>query len=165
MVHDFVKKTDELRQDIRDFFVSPERWRKSKVRFTLSWTSVSFVNTNKRKIPKNPGVYAFVVRHVNNHFPEHGFIMYIGITGAGGNGRTLRDRYGDYLREKNDNKRPKVHYMLNKYSEDLHFSYSPIDVKKIDLEKLELDLNDAIIPPIVTKDFTAEIRSLVSALR
>lgn len=90
--------------------------------------------------------------------------MYIGITGAKGGRRSLYIRYGDYLREQKKYKRPKVHYMLTKYPEDLHFAYSTIDTDVVDLEQLELDLNDAIIPPIVVKDFTAEIRAIVKAL-
>jgi hypothetical protein len=90
--------------------------------------------------------------------------MYIGITGAKGNGRTLRNRYGDYLREQKKHKRPKIHYMLNKYPDDIEFAYAAIPDPAFDLEALELDLNDAIIPPIVVKDFTAEIRQLVKAI-
>lgn len=77
--------------------------------------------------------------------------------------RTLHDRYGDYLREKKENKRPRVHYMLNKYPDDIHFAYSPMD-SAVDLSQLELDLNDAILPPVVVQDFTAEIRQLVKAI-
>jgi hypothetical protein len=90
--------------------------------------------------------------------------MYIGITGANGNGRTLKDRYADYLREQKKCKRPKVHYMLQKYSDDICFAYSAILDPAVNLESLELDLNDAIIPPVVVKDFTAEIRGIVKAL-
>lgn len=163
MVHDFVKEVDLLKVDIRSFLLSPSRWRSSRVMTPLSWTFLPFSAANRAHIPNNPGVYAFIVRHVNSHFPDHGFIMYIGITGFGDSGRTLHDRYGDYLREQERNKRPKVHYMLKKYSEDIHFAYSVV-APGIDLEQLELDLNDAIIPPVVVKDFTAEIRALVKAL-
>ncbi len=90
--------------------------------------------------------------------------MYIGITGQNGNGRTLRNRYGDYLMEQKKHKRPKIHYMLNKYTDDLQFAYAAFPDPTFNLEALELDLNDAIIPPVVVKDFTAEIRQLVKAI-
>jgi hypothetical protein len=163
MVHDFVEEVDLLKSDLKFFMLSPSRWRSSRVANPLAWTFVPFSAANRVNIPNNPGVYAFIVRHVNNHFPDHGFIMYVGITGFGGSGRTLHDRYGDYLREQQKNKRPKVHYMLKKYSDDIHFAYSVV-APGVDLEQLERDLNDAIIPPESVKDFTAEIRALVKAL-
>jgi hypothetical protein len=123
MVHDFVKQVDSLKADLRSFLVSPKRWRTSRVTVALAWTFVSFSRLNRAHVPKDAGAYAFIVRHVNDHFPAHGFIMYLGITGSAANERTLYDRYSDYLREKKINKRPKVHYMLNKYANDLHFAY------------------------------------------
>jgi hypothetical protein len=164
MVHDLVKGVDELKVDMQSFLVSPTRWRTSRVSVPLIWTFLPFTGANRARVPEQAGIYAFIVRHANNHFPEHGFIMYIGITGADANGRTLRARYGEYLREQRTEKRPKVHYMLTKYSDDIQFAYSVPDAN-IDLGQLELDLNDAIIPPVVVKDFTAEIRHLVKALR
>lgn len=163
MAHDFVQKVDALNADVRSFLLSPTRWRTSRVTTPLTWTFVTFIPGNRASVPKAAGVYAFVVRHVNHHFPDHGFIMYIGIAGAHANGRTLHDRYGDYLREQQHNKRAGVHYMLKKYADDIHFAYS-VTTPGIDLVQLELDLNDAIIPPVVVKDFTAEIRQLVRAM-
>ena len=164
MAHDFVKKVDALRADVRRFFLSPDRWRTSRVQIPINWSYLTFSEANKNMVPEEAGVYAFIVRHMNNHFPDHGFIMYVGITGSNGNGRTLRNRYGDYLREKKKDKRPKIHYMLNKYPDDLQFAYAAIPDPAFNLEALELDLNDAIIPPVVIKDFTAEIRQLVKAI-
>ncbi|MDX1927029.1 MAG: hypothetical protein SFV81_10945 [Pirellulaceae bacterium] len=54
--------------------------------------------------------------------------------------------------------------MLNKYTDDLQFAYAAFPDPTFNLEALELDLNDAIIPPVVVKDFTAEIRQLVKAI-
>lgn len=164
MTHDFVSRVDAMQGDIRRFLLSPSRWRSSKVITPINWTYLQFTEANRQFIPQQPGIYAFIVRHINNHFPGHGFIMYVGITGANANGRTLYDRYGDYLREKKKDKRAKVHYMLNKYTDDIHFAYAVVTDPSIDLEALELDLNDAIIPPVVVKDFTAEIRQLVKAI-
>lgn len=164
MAHDFVDKADAFTADMKRFLVSPKRWRTSRVAIPINWTYLPFTAASRAHVPREAGVYAFIVRHDNNHFPNHGFIMYIGITGAGGNGRTLRDRYGDYLREQQRHKRPKIHLMLNKYPNDLLFAYCAMPDPAFDLEALELDLNDAIIPPVVVKDFTAEIRQLVSAI-
>ncbi|APZ97619.1 hypothetical protein BWQ93_03295 [Sphingopyxis sp. QXT-31] len=103
--------------------------------------------------------------HANDHFPPHGYIMYIGITGEEALHRTLNDRFYEYLKEQRRNKRPKVHYMLAKYSDDLFFNYVPIADDTFDLGQLEADLNDAIIPPVVEKDFSAEVRAVVKAFR
>lgn len=164
MTHDFVSKVDAMQMDIRRFLLSPTRWRSSRVTTPINWTYLPFTEANHIHIPSAPGIYAFIVRHINDHFPGHGFIMYIGITGANANGRTLHDRYGDYLREKRKEKRAKIHYMLNKYSDDIHFAYAVVTDQNVDLEALELDINDAIIPPVVVKDFTAEIRKLVRVI-
>ena len=165
MAHDIVQAVDEIKKDRRDFYLSPTRWRRSKVTFPLVWNEVKFEAANANSIPEQSGVYAFVVRHENNHFPPHGYVMYIGITGDVGPTRTLRVRYRDYLNEKKRDKRPRVNYMLNKYENDLYFCFVPLDRNVVDLGKLELDLNDCILPPVVVKDFTAEIRALVGALR
>ncbi len=164
MVHDFVQRVDDLRADRRSFYVSPRRWRTCRISSSLAWSEVKFSKHNEPSIPKKRGVYAFVVRHENGRFPAHGFIMYVGITGQRSTARTLHARYRDYLREREVNKRPKVHYMLRKYEDDLHFSFVAFDDPAIDLGELELDLNDALLPPVVMKDFTAEIRSLVRAI-
>lgn len=164
MAHDFITKVDELHAACRKFLLSPQRWRTSRVKTPINWTYITFTDTNKNLVPNQAGVYAFIVRHSNDHFPNHGFIMYIGITGSNGNGRTLQNRYGDYLREQKKQKRPKIYYMLNKYPDDLQFAYAAFPDPAFNLEALELDLNDAIIPPVVVQDFTAEIRQLVKAI-
>lgn len=164
MVHDFVQKVDAFRADLRRFLVSPRHWRTSRVTAPITWTYLPFTEANRNHVPEEAGVYAFIVRHDNDHFPHHGFIMYIGITGAKGNGRTLRNRYGDYLRDQKKLKRPKIHAMLSKYPDDLQFAYAAIPDPAFDLETLERDLNDAIIPPEVVNDFSAEIRQLVKAI-
>ena len=165
MVNDFVSAVDDVRRDIRDFLVSPQRWRTSRVTTPLAWTSVKFEPGNRDQVPAARGIYAFTVMHANDYFPPHGFIMYIGIAGARAQERTLHDRFYEYVREQQRFKRPRVHYMLTKYKDDLYFNYATVTDERLDLEQLELDLNDAIVPPVVVKDFTAEIRAIVAAFR
>lgn len=164
MVHDFVSQVDAMKADIRDFLISPTRWNTTRVTIPLNWTAIKFEKSNADAVPKRRGIYAFTVSRQNGHFPPNNYVMYIGITGSSNPNRTLAKRYADYDREKTRNKRPKIHYMLNKYDGDVYFNYCIID-PTIDLSKLELDLNDAIIPPVVVKDFTAEIRQIVGAFR
>jgi hypothetical protein len=165
MTHDFVTKVKNLRGELQSFLVSPDLWRTSRVRIPLSWNYLKFQAQNHVHVPKQPGVYAFIVRHVNNHFPGHGFIMYFGITGHDGSQGTLYSRYQQYLAEQKFNKRAKVHYMLVAFSEDLHFAFSPITDKRINLKALEEALNDAVMPWAVVNDFSAEIRPVAKALR
>jgi hypothetical protein len=164
VVHDFVSKVDGFKSDIRDFLISPKRWNSSRVKFSLNWTTIKFEDGNRPLVPNERGVYAFTVSRVNGHFPPNNYVMYIGITGSKQPNRTLNKRYYEYMREKMRKKRPGVHYMLNKYDGDVYFNYCVI-ADAVDLSQLELDLNDAIIPPVVVKDFTAEIRSIVGAFR
>lgn len=64
----------------------------------------------------------------------------------------------DYLSEKKRNKRPRVHYMLNKWEDDLYFYYVPIDDKKFNLAQLEIDLNDAISVGFLIQDKSISCR-------
>ena len=90
--------------------------------------------------------------------------MYAGITGHVGPTRTLRVRYGDYLRDQRRPKRLGIYSMLNNGSDHLFFHYSGVP-QAAALDQLETALNDAVIPPYVTNDFSAEIRELVRVLR
>ena len=62
-------------------------------------------------------------------------------------------------------KRPKVSYMLAKFKEDLHFAFSPVTDPLVDLDVLETQLNDAIVPIANQNDFSADVRKQVKALR
>lgn len=168
MVHDlegtaFVDAVEKFKTGRRTFSLDPDRWDSSRVGIPLDWRELKFEPGNRNAVPEERGVYAFVVRRDNGHFPPHGYIMYIGITGHSAAQRTLRKRFGDYLREKVKNKRPRVHYMLNRYGNDLYFLYVTIN-EAVDLAQLEIDLNDAIVPPVGRKDFSANIKALRDAL-
>ena len=88
--------------------------------------------------------------------------MYVGITGHVSAERTLRDRYRDYLRERG--KRVQIWHMLRKWTDHLYFHFSVV-LDAIELDQLEVALNDAIIPPYVTNDFSAQVRRLIRTLR
>lgn len=165
-VQDFVDQVDDLKKDIQSFFLSPQRWRSTKGARPLKWEKLKFSEVNKAKVPTKKGIYAFIVQHDSDYFPPHGFIMYIGITGHIAKNRTLNKRYKDYLREKKRNKRPRVFYMLNKWEDDLYFYYVPFNKSnRINLSKLEIDLNSSLIPPKGVKDFTAEIKAIRDAMQ
>ncbi|MBF0555463.1 MAG: hypothetical protein HQK96_13060 [Nitrospirae bacterium] len=168
MVHDisgepFVDRVKNIMAYSRPFMLNPHQWRKYSHPLKLSWSFVKFEDNNKITVPEERGVYAFVVRHVNDYFPHHGFIMYVGIAGKRGTKRTLRDRFLEYIVERTQNKRPAVHFMLNAYKEDLFFYYVPVSDTAVELEPLETALNDAILPPVSKMDFSAEMRAMKGA--
>lgn len=169
MVHDldgvaFVEAVERFRAERRSFYLSPERWNSSRVDIKLEWEEVRFTDAYKDNIPDKRGIYAFIVRHINDHFPVHGYIMYVGITGDVSASRTLKKRFRDYLQEQKRNKRPKVHYMLQKYPDNLYFNFVPLEDEDVDLGQLEIDLNDTLVPPVGRKDFSAEIKAIRDAL-
>ena len=169
MLHDFESNLSGLQKFHQRFVLDPARWRGFVPVPPLNWQSVRFSAEARADIPQQRGIYAFVLQfqdHVNGPLPlpMHGYILYAGITGHIGAERTLRDRYGDYLRDKRRAKRRRIHHMLNLWPDDLYFHYSVVD-DAVELDKLELALNDAMIPPFVTNDFSAEVRPLVNVLR
>jgi hypothetical protein len=165
MANKFVDLVDHLKTHAVTFVLSPARWQAFQAPKSLAWQSVQFVKKNNSKVPDKRGVYAFVVKHDSSDVPEHGFIMYFGITGETAANRTLRKRFGDYLREQKENKRPRIYYMMQRYRRALFFHFASITTKSVDMAQLEKALNDTHIPPKVTKDFSADVRKAVAAFR
>jgi len=152
---DFVNS--QFKRYAKEFILNPIQMRSFTNKCSLDWKKVEFNQANKSLIPQCRGVYAFVFEHNHSNFPPHGYIMYIGETGQDSN-HNLQKRYGDYLRDKQREKRAKLHYMLNNWEQCLYFHYASVKDKKINLKKLEQNLNDAFIPPFSTNDFSATIR-------
>jgi hypothetical protein len=169
MLHDFDSNLRNLKDFQQRFVLAPARWRSFAPSPPLLWRSIRFGDTTVNEVPEQRGVYAFVVQfqdHGTEHLalPSHGYVMYAGITGHVGADRTLRHRYRDYLRDQRRGKRVQIWSMLNKWADDLFFHYSVVD-DSVELDQIELALNDAMIPPYVTNDFSAEVRALVRALK
>lgn len=155
---------NDLKISERTFVLSPTRWRSVAHSTPLTWTKVAFTAANRNSIPQSRGLYAFVVVHESTYFPPHGYLMYIGITGDDSSNRTLRIRYGEYLREKDKGGRAKIVTMLQSYPDDTYFFYAPITDRRRSLPKIEDDLLSALIPPCNEK-FAADIAKGVKALR
>ena len=161
MAYDFVQQVDTLESFAKTFVFCPRQWEQFDPPTQLSWRSLKFTRTNRDRVPSESGIYAFVLRKYSRAFPQHGYIMYVGITGSDGGG-TLKKRYSAYLSEKKNLKRPKIHYLLNKWPDDLYFYYAELD-PVYDIKAVEQQLCDAIIPPCNINDFSAEIRRVVRA--
>jgi hypothetical protein len=129
----------------------------------LVWKRVKFNPNNRKHVPNIRGVYAFIVSGAHVSLPPHGFVMYIGQSGEGKPGRTLRLRYADYLAEQKVQKRPGVHFMLTAWKACIDFCYAEVPDPLVNIKDLEMALNDAMFPPYSTQDFTAEIRDVKKA--
>lgn len=161
MALDFVQQVDTLESFAKTFVFCPRQWDQFAPPAPLKWRCLKFSRVNLNKVPPQSGVYAFVLRKRSSFFPPHGYIMYVGMTGSDGGG-TLRNRFSAYLSERKVLKRPKIHYMLNKWPGHIYFYYAEID-QQHDIPAIEQQLCDAIIPPCNINDFSAEIRRVVRA--
>lgn len=89
-------------------------------------------------VPNNIGIYLFIVRPVKmvNEMPK--FVYYVGIAGADGGTRTLKERLKDYFAESNLKKRDKVQILIYKHYKNLFINYSELTIPTgITLEKIE----------------------------
>jgi hypothetical protein len=155
--HDLVARADVYKAGLYQFYLDITEWRKFNPGIPLVWQRVKFDSAAKTQIPKQRGLYVFTVEADGLGLPVHGYIMYVGITGNTSDA-TLRSRFGQYLREKEKARgRPRVVYMLNKWTADLVFNFMPVPDPTVDLAKIEQSFLDTIKPPVNQVDFSAEI--------
>lgn len=157
MHHDLVDHNHRYKGASHTFFLDLRRWRSFKSRYALKWQSVPFIAGSRKLVPQERGIYVFTARLTDSKLPEHGYMLYVGITGDDGSKSNLQLRYGQYERQlKRRNGRPAVYYMMANWRSDLQFNYVPLPNPKVDLAKLEAAFLDSIMPPINKRDFTAK---------
>lgn len=166
---DFESNLSQLKRFQQNVILMPQQWRSFVPPEPLAWDKVKFTPENKANVPEQRGIYAFVVQFEDPDvlpiaLPPHGYVMYGGVTGDKALDRTLVDRYREYVREQRRPKRFSIWSMLNKWRNDIYFHFAAVG-PNFDLGAVETALNDAIIPPYVTTDFSAEVRQLVRVLR
>lgn len=83
----------------------------------MAWTRFRFTKGNRTFIPKERGIYVFTVALDPAPLPDHGYILYMGITGDDSESN-LYKRYSQYL---GTQKRPRVYNMLERWEGDLFF--------------------------------------------
>ena len=160
---DFVRSVNEFKAYKLPFVINPKQLEKFSTTANLNWEKVEFSPKNKKQIPKERGIYAFILEHNKmSKLPSHGYVLYIGISGDNSK-HTLNARYADYIRDKKEKKRPSIHYMLNNWQKFLFFHYASVTDKRINLKKLEADMSDALMPPFSKQDFSGEIRDITKA--
>lgn len=139
--------------------VHPDRWGSFAASYQLQWSYIRFDVGSKKIVPRFPGIYCFHIGCSQSSLPVVGYTLYVGITG-----RTLRKRYTEYLREKNDpNGRFPVRKFLNVFEGELTFACAVVDPKSVDLDRLETDLGGALVPPYSRKDLPTRIKERRSA--
>ena len=156
-LQDLLGDVDHEKINTWSFYLNLDSWRSFNTKHPLNWNKLRFNDNNKTAIPKVRGIYAFTISLDSSILPEHGYILYMGITGDGSTSH-LHKRFSEYLGNlKREDGRPKVLNMLKRWESDLFFSYVPISDKRLSLAKIEKDFLSAIRPPVNIKDFTARI--------
>ena len=171
LLSDFATETNREVGNFRlEFILSPDKMQRVDYDVEeLSWDSIRFGdNAAIGKTPNDKrGIYALTICHPSKVLPPHGYVVYIGIAGRRSN-RTLRERYKDYLNEKKVLKnRPRLAYAIGTWQEVLRFYFAPIDdgVSSEVLEKLEEQINTALMPPYSPGNLEANTKPKSQAFR
>lgn len=92
--------------------------------------------------------------------------MYIGIAGRRSE-RSLKARYKDYLNPQKVIKRERIARMIANWQDVLRFYFAPVDsgITSTQLEKMEAQLNSAMLPPCSDGDLEADTKSKRRAFR
>lgn len=162
LLNDFANEAnDEIGKYRIPFTLSPQKIISNEFAFdSLNWESVSYGDAEIDMVPDDKrGVYAFVICHQSTILPAHGYVLYIGIAGRKSN-RSLRARYKDYLNQRKVLKRAGIAYMIGTWHEVLRFFFVAIDedTSSEELEKLEEQLNTALLPPYSIGDLEADTK-------
>ena len=153
--------SDEIARYSFQVTISPERLQNTDfIVDELQWDSINYGDAEIERVPDDKrGVYAFAIAHENQVLPPHGYILYIGIAGRRSR-RSIRARYRDYLNEKKILERARIARMIGHWSHVLRFYFAPVndDLSSEDLEKIETQLNTALLPPFSEGDVEADVK-------
>ena len=152
----FEELANEARSHKLGLLLWPRQWEKYTPVVDLQWQEFTFEDSSRSSIPENPGVYAFCVKPEIGSNLDISYLIYIGKTD-----RTLRKRFGEYLREAFDPLgRARVYYFFNMYRPYLKFCCAPLpdDVSPKDIED---DLLKAYVP-LCNPKLPAEVSRIVS---
>jgi hypothetical protein len=140
----------------------PKRWKDFARKYKLTWKAIRFTKSLQQSVPDAPGIYCFLVSHSHPSVPAVGYPLYVGVTGISKNKgavpRTLRTRFGEYIREKHSQEgRLHVRKFLKVFERELLFMCAPESMSPEAMTEMEKQLNDALMPPYSIKDFTGEV--------
>ena len=157
--HAFLEQLKELDSRTVRIALFPARWRWFCARYQPDWNYTPFETDKVAQISDSPGVYCFHVGHRLTCLPPFGISLYGGITKV-----SLRRRCMGYFSEKDSpSGRISVRKFLHVFEGELTLFWSEIDITSFDIDQLERDFNDAMMPPYSRRDFSAEVRSARSA--
>lgn len=154
---------DVLLEDARRFTSQPMplEWEKFAKKHKFKWSQVHFHGDNATKVPTKPGFYCFFIGVAPAALPPIGYPLYVGKTE-----RTLRVRFGDYVREKKKvHGRLHIRRFLHIFENELTFYYTPFSGTKKSILKIESELHDALRPPFCQIGFSAEVGKKMKAFR
>jgi len=135
----------------------PKLWKDWSPPLKLKWKGKPFSPLSRPHIPNRPGVYAFVIKPGIPPGVTNSILMYVGKTD-----RPLRERFGEYLREKDDpTGRPAINAMLQMYYGYLHF-YCACVTKGTTPKQIEDHLIETLAPPM-NKQYPAKISRIMGA--
>lgn len=156
-VADLLNERAELKAHRWFFRLWPRQWAAYNLPDSFNWEIYPFQHAQIENIPSQPGIYSFVIQPgIASHF-HCSYLMYIGKTG-----RTLRERFREYFRERNyPESRPKILEMLNRYEGYLHFCCLAIEEKE-QITEIEEALISAFLPPC-NDQLPANIRRIAGA--
>lgn len=126
----------------------------------LKWEKLKFGNDSRSKVPKEQGVYAFVLEVLHSNLMNNAYVLYIGKAGDLNSQNTLHKRYGDYLGNLRRMDRVRISDMLNRYKDNLTYYYAKVP-EGISTGYIEKVLLEVFIPPFNTNDFSPELKLLM----
>jgi len=130
----------------------PSRWTTFADAFDLSWSAIPFRRGGGSTLPAEAGFYCFFVGQARPQLPLILFPLYAGETG------NLRQRYGQYVREKDSRKgRYHVRRFLKAFAGEAAFAFALFDGEEQARKAIEKQLNNALMPPYSQNDYTADV--------
>ncbi|WP_139370466.1 GIY-YIG nuclease family protein, partial [Xanthomonas axonopodis] len=144
-----------------DCVPKPARWAKFADKRKLDWKHTSFDKDSHPLVPEIPGFYCFVVGLPGTSLPPIGYPLYVGKTE-----RTLRKRFGEYLREQDSERgRVRVRKFIKVFKGELLFFYTHFDGTPDEVKEIETELHDALMPAYSDTGFSAEVRESRNAFQ
>lgn len=144
---------DEFQARKISFHLLPRLWKEYDKDFDFDWHLVPFTRKSRTSLPRQSGVYSFLLQPSIADHPACSYLVYIGRT------NNLWRRFGDYFEVKQKEKgRPKIHRFLCIYDGFVWFCYSKFPEESLD--NCEKALLKAFVPPL-NCDFPGEISSAV----
>ena len=140
---DFVDVVSDAKSHEIRLLLWPVRWQQYQLVYSLNWQVFEFNEETIQQIPRDAGVYTFLVQPRIACNLDASYLMYVGKTD-----RSLRQRYREYLREMaNPTGRPQIIDTLIRYSGFVYFSCASVSDQALTPTQVEDELLKAFMPP------------------